>query len=108
MVCDMGGQLIGVGAVGSDGTIHLCYVDPDYIKHGVGSRLLNSMMQRAKMLGNNIVNLVSTAAAKSFYETNGFIYSGATMPCYGIPGYPMAQVVDDYFSRPDSYYNNGK
>lgn len=99
IVCDKGGAIIGLGSVGANGTIHLCYVDPEHKRCGVGTHLLNTMMHRAQDMGNNIVNLVSTATAKTFYEANGFVYSGATMPCHGIPGYPMAQVVDDFFSK---------
>lgn len=101
MVCESAGKIVGVCCIGDGGTVYLCYVDPDYKCTGVGKRMLRSMMDKARQQDNTIVNLVSTATARTFYESHGFIFCGATTPCYGIPGYPMSQAVSDYFSRLD-------
>jgi ribosomal protein S18 acetylase RimI-like enzyme len=69
-------KLVGFGRIISDGVIHaMIYemiVDPDYQREGIGSTILNMLVD--KCLENNIrdIQLFSAKGKKIFYERHGF------------------------------------
>jgi Sortase and related acyltransferases len=69
-------KLVGFGRVVSDGIIHaMIYemiVDPDYQGEGIGSTILNMLVD--KCLANNIrdIQLFCAKGKKVFYERHGF------------------------------------
>lgn len=87
-------SIYGVGSIGMDGTIHLCYVSPEHVNSGIGKALLAELIEIAKLQNLKAVKLVSTKTAKGFYERNGFTCSNKAEPCFGILGYPMYRIVD--------------
>jgi len=94
IVCVNQSRIIGVGSMGADGDIHLCYVSPDWIAAGVGNMLLIAMLDIAKSLNISQVRLVSTQTAKTFYEHHGFKCTDKPEWGFGILGYPMSRSVD--------------
>ena len=69
-------KLIGFGRVVSDGVLHaMIYeliVHPDYQGEGIGSNILNMLVD--KCLGKNIrdIQLFCARGKKTFYENHGF------------------------------------
>lgn len=69
-------KLVGFGRIISDGVIHaMIYemiVDPDYQREGIGSNILNMLVD--KCLENNIrdIQLFSSKGKQVFYERHGF------------------------------------
>jgi GNAT superfamily N-acetyltransferase len=69
-------KLVGFGRIVSDGVIHaMIYemiVDPDYQREGIGSNILNRLVD--KCLQNNIrdIQLFCANGKKAFYERHGF------------------------------------
>jgi GNAT superfamily N-acetyltransferase len=69
-------KLVGFGRIVSDGVIHaMIYemiVDPDYQGEGIGSNILNRLVDRC--LSNNVrdIQLFSSKGKQVFYERHGF------------------------------------
>lgn len=74
-------ECIGVGLVRhlaepeSTGEVQLCYVDPAYVKRGVGSALLRAMEAEIFRLTDSII-LRATLNAESFYTKLGYATLG--------------------------------
>ena len=75
-----GATILGVGAVTDTGEITLNYVSPDARFRGVSRALLGALELRAVEHGNVRCSLTSTATARPFYRTNGYVVSGAHPP----------------------------
>ncbi|MDR3625826.1 MAG: GNAT family N-acetyltransferase [Ignavibacteriaceae bacterium] len=77
-------KLVGFGRIVSDGVLHaMVYemiVDPDYQGEGIGSTILNMMVD--KCLENNIrdIQLFCARGKKSFYERHGFTVRDSSAP----------------------------
>jgi len=79
----------GFGLMSSSGEILLCYVLPEALHVGVGSILLNSMIETAKNIGVQKVTVDSTQTAKGFYERNGFLQSCPSKSEFGVICSPL-------------------
>lgn len=84
IVAEHVGQLCGVGMLGTDGVIDLCYVHPEHVRRGVGRALMEAMEARARQWGLERLKLESTITAKRFYEAMGFRPSAAAAPASGV------------------------
>lgn len=79
-----GSKLVGFGRIVSDGVIHaMIYemiVDPDYQGEGIGSNILNKLVE--KCLKNNIrdIQLFCANGKKEFYERHGFTPRDSNAP----------------------------
>ncbi len=72
------------------GEITLNYVSPDVRFQGISRTLLAALEQRARDRGNTRCTLSSTATARRFYRTNGYVETGPAKGNFGSQsGFPM-------------------
>lgn len=83
---------LGVGSMTSSGEVLLLYVSPDARFRGVSKGLLRRLEAQAVELGVEVVTLLSSATARSFYLSAGYVETGPPQKGFGITfGYPMAK-----------------
>lgn len=70
------GKLVGFGRVVSDMVLHAMVYDmivlPEYQGRGIGSTILNALVQRCQAHNIREVQLFCAKGKRSFYERNGF------------------------------------
>jgi len=101
LVATDGDSIRGVELVTDAGEITLNYVSPDARFCGVSRALLAALERRAVERGNAHCTLASTATARRFYLTNGYVETGNGYVETGPPrgnfgtqsGFPMRKVL---------------
>lgn len=83
-VAEIDGQLCGVAALHTSGTVRLCYVLPGMQRCGVGRVLIRALEAEALRLGLDDLVLTSTGNARHFYENQGFVASGNATIAFGV------------------------
>ncbi|MGH8810194.1 MAG: GNAT family N-acetyltransferase [Noviherbaspirillum sp.] len=83
LVAVNGDELAGIAIMTRQGKIVLCYVAPEARFTGAGRALLQALETRAREWGLGVLQVASTATAKSFYARNGFVAGGVTQSAYG-------------------------
>ncbi len=82
--------VVGVGAYKRDKAyIYMCYLSPEGLHRGIGSKLLREMEAEAKRLGQPEIILGSSITALSFYERHGYQRNGEPAYWGKVMGYPM-------------------
>lgn len=71
-VCERDSQIAGFGHA-LPGEVAAIFVHPDAVRQGIGSKLLNHAIQRARYEHVGPVKVVATLNAQSFYEHYGFL-----------------------------------
>ncbi len=86
--------IAAVGSVTDKGEITLNYVSPEARFRGVSTAMLSALEQRAADRGCTTIILHSTATARSFYLSRGYV-EGATPAARSgtLTGYPMSKVL---------------
>ena len=88
------GRIQSVGAVANSGLIILNYVSPDARFRGVSRIMLAALEQRAREQGNRECRLASTATARRFYASCGYVEAGAPEGLFGSQsGFPMRKTL---------------
>ena len=64
-------KIVGFGHA-IPGEIAATYVDPDYVRRGIGSRLVGHGLEMAKARASGIIRVESTLNARSLYEKCSF------------------------------------
>lgn len=86
-------SLLGIVGVGmynrEEGKIGLCYLAPEGLGQGNGSRILEALETQARLDGKSDVFLTSTATAKNFYLRHGFELDGESFLMFGVLAHPM-------------------
>ncbi|GAA6159572.1 hypothetical protein NBRC116589_17460 [Ruegeria sp. HU-ET01832] len=88
-LAEMDGQISGVGALRFGSEIALLYVDPAYVRRGVGLALLVRMEHELAQQGCTIAHLNATATARAFYRRYGWQDAGGPEHWCGMRHYPM-------------------
>lgn len=70
-VAEMEGKIIGFGRA-VPGEIVAIYVDPAYVRRGVGTMLMKHGMKMANVKVPGVIKIDSTLNARPFYEAMGF------------------------------------
>ena len=84
------GQIAGVGAVSATEGVLLNYVSPDFQYRGVSKALMAVLEDWLKERGQVVCHLTSTATARLFYETIGYLPDGAPVTGrFGMLTFPM-------------------
>ncbi|MEM9224105.1 MAG: GNAT family N-acetyltransferase [Pseudomonadota bacterium] len=83
-------ELVSVGAIGP-GIVHLNYVAPHHRFRGHSKAMLGVMEACLMMIGTPNARLTSTATAKRFYRTRGWIEAGEPIEMFGLMGFPMTK-----------------
>ena len=81
VVTESGTTLNGVGMVGRNGEILLCYVLPEAKGRGYGNAILTALEEQAAAWGLQKLRLASTTLARPFYEKHGYVYAGDHRAC---------------------------
>lgn len=81
-ICE--GHVCGVGMVGTGGTLHLCYVDPAFLRRGVGRAIVEALETRARAWGLTRLELDASVTARPFYEAQGYRPCGPSRPGFGV------------------------
>jgi GNAT superfamily N-acetyltransferase len=88
------GRVVCVGAVTDAGLVTLNYVSPDARFRGVSRAMLAALEQRARDCGNRECTLASTATARQFYLSCGYVEVGAAERIFGTEsGFPMRKAL---------------
>lgn len=83
-------QIAGVGAVSAIEGVLLNYVSPDFRCRGVSKALMAALEDWLKEQGQVVCHLTSTATARQFYETIGYLPDGEPQTGRsGNPAFPM-------------------
>ena len=92
LVAVEGGIIRAVGAVTDMGEITLNYISPDARFRGVSRAMLGALEARAAERGNTRCTLISSATARRFYRTAGYVEDGPPQGKFGTTGsYPMSK-----------------
>lgn len=87
-------QISGVGAVSATEGVLLNYVSPDFQYRGVSKALMAALEDWLKEQGQVVCHLTSTATARQFYETIGYLPDGEpVMRRSGILTFPMKKLL---------------
>lgn len=89
LVAQIGGTVVGVGAVAGGNEVALNYADPGHVRLGVGRAMLAAMEAEIVSRGFAAGRLTSTRTALDFYRANGWIEDGPPETHWGMSGYPM-------------------
>jgi DTW domain-containing protein YfiP/GNAT superfamily N-acetyltransferase len=76
-VAEVASRVSGVGLLHQSGEVRLCYVQPRQQRAGIGRALLAALETRARAVGLAQLQLHSTAVARAFYESQGYVPQGA-------------------------------
>ncbi|HLL13910.1 MAG TPA: GNAT family N-acetyltransferase [Pyrinomonadaceae bacterium] len=73
-VAEEGAEVIGFGTLNqTNGEVEAVYVHPAAVGRGVGSKLLNTLEERAREGGLKSLHLCASLNAVEFYERAGFV-----------------------------------
>lgn len=85
LVADRHGEIDGVALLSrTQGRIALLYVDPDARFAGVSDALLRALEAAARADGMRTLHLVSTATARRFYASRGYVADGEPVAGFGV------------------------
>jgi GNAT superfamily N-acetyltransferase len=88
------GQIAGVGAVSDIEGVLLNYVSPDFQYCGVSKALMAALEDWLKEQGQVVCHLTSTATARQFYKTLGYLPDGEpVMRRSGMLTFPMKKLL---------------
>ena len=88
------GRVVCVGAVTDGGLITLNYVSPDARFRGVSRAMVAALEQRARARGSAVCTLASTATARRFYVSCGYVETGPPDRSFGTEsGFPMCKAL---------------
>lgn len=87
-------QIAGVGAVSATEGVLLNYVSPDFRYRGVSKALMAVLEDWLKEQGQVVCHLTSTATARQFYTTLGYLPDGEpVMRRSGMLTFPMKKLL---------------
>jgi GNAT superfamily N-acetyltransferase len=79
-----GDPLVGMALLNQAGRLALCYVDPDWLRQGAGTALLDAVEARAREWNISKVHMHSPASASAFFERLGYVNAGKDRACFGL------------------------
>ena len=86
-----GGRIVGFSttrAVGDFLELDDLFVDPEWMRRGVGTELVRDMVATARSGNFGRVEVTANEHARAFYESVGFVFDGMTQTRFG-PGLRM-------------------
>ncbi len=92
---DMSGNTIGAARMRPNGRIGRMAVIDGWRRRGVGSALLQALIELAREHGLEQVHIHTHMEAAPFYHQHGFMGNGEPFVCDGIEYQPMSRYVTD-------------
>jgi len=83
------GKPAGVGMARDDGRILLCYVQPEWFRHGVGRALVAGLEAWLVKTGHGTAWLNSTLTGEGFYRHLGYRQTDGAFSVLGLTAIPM-------------------
>lgn len=99
---DAAGRVVGTGRLLPDGHVGRMAVLREARRRGVGARLLEALIERARARGMGRVVLNAQTHAAPFYARFGFTVAGATFMEAGIPHVTMTRELRGCAEKPRS------
>jgi len=93
LALDRDGRAVGTGRLLPDGHIGRMAVLPQWRRQGIGSRILGSLVARARERGMKQIILNAQTHAAPFYARHGFVAFGDAFMEAGIPHIAMAREI---------------
>jgi len=90
---DKAGQIIATSRLLSNGHIGRMAVLKTYRRQGIGTDMLNKLLEKSKALGLNCVFLNAQTTAIGFYINSGFEVQGEEFMDAGIPHFRMNKIL---------------
>lgn len=91
---DSSGEIVGAAMYQrAKAAVELCYIVPEALYQGIGSRLLATLEGEAKRLGHKEIHLGSSITARDFYRRNGYSEDGEPVYWGKVLGFPMRKVL---------------
>ncbi|MFP4091302.1 MAG: N-acetyltransferase family protein [Cyclobacteriaceae bacterium] len=72
LIAEFEDEIVGFGSITSDAHIDTLYVHKDYQQEGIGSTLLQAMIDHARELGHGDVYADVALTGRSFFKKQGF------------------------------------
>lgn len=92
-VAEIDGEVAGVGATMTDGSIRLNYVSPSHRFQGVSRALMAHMEEALRHSGFSVATLNSSTTAHRFYQEAGWVDVGEPQTGLTLVAYPMRKVL---------------
>jgi GNAT superfamily N-acetyltransferase len=90
---DSANRVLGFGSLTPSGHVAACYVDPEMVRRGIGTGLLEALEIEARRRGHSEIRLLSSRTAQPFYSRRGFETAGPPEMFRGMVSYPMRKVL---------------
>ncbi len=74
------GSVIGFTEVDDSGHVNMMFVDPDWVRQGVASQLLEQATAHAVLHGATTMTTDASVTARGFFESHGFVAIAAQHP----------------------------
>lgn len=98
-VAEVDGVVAAVGALNTPSEVGLNYVDPAFRLRGVSRALLTALEREMAAQGTTEASLKSTATARQFYLSAGWVTAGPPVPGRFITAYPMRKTLSPVHPR---------
>lgn len=97
VVEEVEGHVQGVGLLHASGEVRLFYVAPGQERRGLGRRIHQALVAQAASWGLSRLRLQSTSVARRFYESLGYLATGAEVERFGVlRAFPYELAVTDH------------
>lgn len=88
------GRIVGVGSLRNVSRLSLLFADTDFIRMGIGSKVLEFLCAYLKdEAGEKMITVKAAPSAVGFYKKAGFSMTGALEHYSGISVYPMEKSI---------------
>jgi GNAT superfamily N-acetyltransferase len=77
------GRIVGFATLLDDGELEDLFVDPDWMRRGIGRALVLDAVALARERGFDRIEVTANGEALGFYESVGFVLDGAVETAFG-------------------------
>jgi len=77
------GRIVGFATLLADGELEDLFVDPDWMRRGIGRALVLDSVAAARAQGLKRIEVTANGQALPFYESVGFVLDGSVETAFG-------------------------
>ena len=82
-VAVLDGRIVGFATLLADGELEDLFVDPDWMRRGIGRALVLDSVAAARAQGLKRIEVTANGQALPFYESVGFVLDGSVETAFG-------------------------